>query len=92
MLALVKSCEKRIRFRLDHTLRIQALGQDAGQRALAHSDGALHCNVAGQLEEIRHGFAIFRKLQDSSDGAGRQLREELTGEIERLSHFAIGRL
>jgi peptidoglycan/xylan/chitin deacetylase (PgdA/CDA1 family) len=35
---------------------------------------------------------MFRKLQDSSDGAEWQLREELTGAILRLSDFVIAQL
>src|ERR1019366_5365497 len=56
--ALVKGAKERIRFGLHHALRIQALGQDAGQRALAHSDGTLYRNVTGQFEKISHGLAM----------------------------------
>jgi len=54
--AFVKRIEERIRLGLDDALRIQALAQDARQRALAHPDGSFHSNVAGEFEKIRHGF------------------------------------
>src|SRR6202035_2450770 len=79
-LPLIKCAEKRIGLRLHHPLRIQPLRQDPGQRALAHSDRAFHCNVTGQLEKIRHSLAIFRNWQDISDIAEWQLRDELTEE------------
>ena len=66
-LALVKRAEKRILLRLHDPLRVESLRQDSGQRALADSDGALNCDVAGKFKKIGHELVRSRKTQDSSD-------------------------
>ena len=79
-LAFVKRMEKRIRFRLHDPLRIQPLGQDSRQRALADPDGTFHSNIPGKFKKIGHGLErCTRNWQDISDDAEWQLREELTG-------------
>jgi len=88
-LAFVKRAEKRIGLGLHHALRIEALRQNPGKRAFADSDGTFYRNVPGQLEEISHGLAIIRNLQDSSDTAQWQLREELTEEIGQFENFRM---
>src|SRR6202043_2120630 len=89
-LAFVKRVQKRIRIRLHHALRIQAFSQNARQRALSHSDGSFHSNVAWQFEKIGHDFVRrFRNLQDILDTSQWQLREELTAVI---SDFRFARI
>ena len=56
MLASVKGREKGILLGLHDPLRIQALGEDAGQSALADSDRAFDCDVAGKFEKLGHGL------------------------------------
>ena len=79
-LAVVKRLQEWIFLGFDDTLRVQPLGQNPRQRALANSYGAFDCNVAGQLEEIGHGLFRNPLSQGRISGSGRtQLREEFTG-------------
>src|SRR4029077_16329826 len=57
-LAVVKRAQKRIRLRLHHTLRIQPLGENSRQRALADSNGTFYRNVTRKLKEIGHGLGL----------------------------------
>src|SRR5205807_1472940 len=56
-ITLVERAQERILLGLNDALRIQTIGEDSCQRALADSDGAFDCDVAGTLEKIRHGLA-----------------------------------
>jgi len=53
-LALVEGSQEGVVLGLDHALRVQALGDDVGQRRLAHPDGALDGDVTGKLEKVGH--------------------------------------
>src|SRR5207248_11434140 len=54
-LAIVKRAQEWVLLGFGDALCVQPLANDPRQRALANSDGAFHCNVAGKLEKIRHG-------------------------------------
>src|SRR5262249_31835830 len=50
-LAIVESLQKLVVVGLHNSLCVQALGQNAGQRALPDPDGTFHGNVAGEFEQ-----------------------------------------
>src|ERR1700722_34602 len=59
-LAIVKGAEKGVIVGLHDALRVEALSQNARQRALANAYGTFHGDVAGQFEKVGH------ELEDSN--------------------------
>src|SRR5215469_3516528 len=57
-LPLVKRTQKRIRLRFHHPLRIQPIGQNPRQRALADSYGTFDGNVTGKFKKIGHELEV----------------------------------
>src|SRR5271166_3013903 len=54
-LSVVKPFQKMIVLRLADALRTKGLSDDPRQRALADSDRAFNCDIAGRLEQVCHG-------------------------------------
>jgi hypothetical protein len=72
-LTLIKRAEEVVVLGLVDELAMQALGDHAGQGALADADRTFDCDVAGWFEEIRH--VTETKPEDIVSWLGMQLRE-----------------
>src|SRR5258708_6122929 len=91
-LAFVEGAEEGIVLRLHNLLRVETLGKDPRQRALANSYGTFDCNITGQLKKISHwleGRGIEVPSQHISLGVCKQLWKELTGARFYIANFRL---
>ena len=65
-LPVVKALQERIAFGLADALRVQRLGNDLAKRALADSDGAFNCDIAGWFEQVCHGTIRFAEYRSAA--------------------------
>src|ERR1019366_6925028 len=62
-LAFVKRTQERVVLRLGDALRVQGFRDDLAKGALADSDRAFDCDVAGWFEKVCHGSKTLRTAE-----------------------------
>src|SRR5207237_294245 len=86
---LIKRTQKSVVFRLNDALRIQAVGDDICQSALANPNGAFYCDIPGRFKKISHESPKADWRQHIAQPNEWQLQNQITP-VERSGHLKIG--